>query len=170
MLNLSGFTCFIERGTQNFILKFRNISLWRETVLSTHGMKSDEKLIFCRIYAIIWEKIAHVMIDRYFSLFLKGYKIFLNPWLSLIVPLKASHLSINNYCNFCFCFILSSQCAMALTTFITRRLVTTLALCAYPGNLPVHNATIHPTDDNLHNCQELWISSIFDQILCTLDV
>ena len=29
----------------------------------------------------------HVVIDRYFSLFLKGLKIFLNPRLSLIGPL-----------------------------------------------------------------------------------
>ena len=35
--------CFIERETQNFILKFREIFLWRETVLSPHGMKSVEK-------------------------------------------------------------------------------------------------------------------------------
>ena len=38
--------CFIERETQNFILKFREISPWRETVLRTHGMKSDEKPFF----------------------------------------------------------------------------------------------------------------------------
>ena len=31
---------------------------------------------------------VHVVIDRYFSLFLKGLKIFLNPRLSLIVPLS----------------------------------------------------------------------------------
>ena len=30
---------------------------------------------------------VHVVIDRYFSLFLKGLKIFLNPRLSLIAPL-----------------------------------------------------------------------------------
>ena len=43
MLNFSSFMCFIEKETQNFILKFREIFLWRETVLRAHGMKSDEK-------------------------------------------------------------------------------------------------------------------------------
>ena len=45
--------CFIERETQNFILKFRGIFLWRETVLRTHRMKSDEKPFLCQIYAIV---------------------------------------------------------------------------------------------------------------------
>ena len=44
--------CFIEGETQNFILKFREVFLWRETMLRVHGMKSDEKLFFCQIYAI----------------------------------------------------------------------------------------------------------------------
>ena len=33
---------------------------------------------------------VHVMIDRYFSLFLKGLKIVLNLRLSLIVPLRGN--------------------------------------------------------------------------------
>ena len=78
--------CFIERETWNFILKIREIFLWRETVLSAHEIKSDEKPFFCQIYAILCGKMLHVVIDRYFSLFLKGLKIFLNPRLSLIVP------------------------------------------------------------------------------------
>ena len=41
--------CFIEREKRNFILKFREIFLCRETVLSAHGMKSDEKPFFCQI-------------------------------------------------------------------------------------------------------------------------
>ena len=77
MLNLSGLMSFIERETQNFIPKFREIFLWRELVLSTHRMKSDEKTFFCRISEIFWRKMVHVVIDRYFSLFLKGLKIFL---------------------------------------------------------------------------------------------
>ena len=36
-----------------------------------------------------------VMIDRYFSLFLKDLKIFLNPMLSLIVPLMYSRLLVS---------------------------------------------------------------------------
>ena len=83
--------CFIEIETQNFILKFRKIILWRETGLSTHGMKSDEKLFFCQIYAIFCGKNVHDVIDRYFSLFLKGLKFFLNLRLSLIVPLRQFH-------------------------------------------------------------------------------
>ena len=54
MLNLSGFMCFIDRETRNFILKFREIFLWRETVLGAYGMKSDEKPFFCQIYAIFF--------------------------------------------------------------------------------------------------------------------
>ena len=71
--------CFIERETQNVILKLREIFLWRETVLRTHGMKSDEKLFFCQIYVVVLGKTVLVVIDRYFSLFLKGLKIFSQP-------------------------------------------------------------------------------------------
>ena len=35
--------CSIEIATQNFILKFKEIFSWRETVLRTHEMKSDDK-------------------------------------------------------------------------------------------------------------------------------
>ena len=80
--------CFIGKEAQNFILKFGQIFLWRETVLRAHGMKSDEKHFFCcQIYAIVWGKMVHVVIDRYFSLFLKSLKIFPSPRLSLMVPL-----------------------------------------------------------------------------------
>ena len=48
--------CFIERERGNFIKKFREIFLWRETVLRAHGMKSDEKPFFCQIYAILGGK------------------------------------------------------------------------------------------------------------------
>ena len=44
--------CFMERETQNFILKFTEIFVWRETVLRARRMKSDEKPFFCQIYAI----------------------------------------------------------------------------------------------------------------------
>ena len=80
--------CFIDRETCNFFLKFREIFPCRETVLRVHGMKFDEKTYFCQIYVILLETMVHVMIDRYFSLFLKGLKIFLNPRQSLIVPLR----------------------------------------------------------------------------------
>ena len=40
-----GFMCFIEKETQNFILKFREIK--ERNVLRVHGMKSDEKLSLC---------------------------------------------------------------------------------------------------------------------------
>ena len=43
--------CFIEELTQNFILKYRKIFHWRETVLS-------KKLFFCQIYAIVWGKMV----------------------------------------------------------------------------------------------------------------
>ena len=38
--------CFIERETQNFIQKFREIFPGTETVLSAHGMETDEKAFF----------------------------------------------------------------------------------------------------------------------------
>ena len=41
-------------------------------------MKSDENLFFCQIYAIFGGNMVHIVIDRHFSLFLKGLKIFLN--------------------------------------------------------------------------------------------
>ena len=42
-----------------------------------HGMKSDENQFFCQIYVIFFkEKIAHFVIQRYFSLFLKGFEDF----------------------------------------------------------------------------------------------
>ena len=78
--------CFIKRETQNFILKFREIFPWRETGLMEHRMKSEEKPFFCQSYAIFLEKMVHVVIDRHFSLFLKGFEDFFNPRLSLIVP------------------------------------------------------------------------------------
>ena len=87
--------CFTERKTWNFILKFREIFLWRETVLRAHGMESDEKPFFCQINAFAWGKMVHVVIDTYFSLFQKGLKIFLNPRLSLIVPL--SHIPVQSW-------------------------------------------------------------------------
>ena len=43
---------FYGKRNTNFILKFREIFLWRETVLSAHGMESDKNLFFCQIYAI----------------------------------------------------------------------------------------------------------------------
>ena len=48
--------CFIEWETRIFILKFREIFPWRETVLSAHEMKYDEKMFFCQIHTIFWEK------------------------------------------------------------------------------------------------------------------
>ena len=100
MLNLSGFMCFVEGEIPNFILKFMEIFLWRETVFSAQAMKSDEKPFFCQIYAIFLRKMIHVVIDRYFSLFLKGLMIFLNPRLALIVSLSFRlHTSRRAPCN-----------------------------------------------------------------------
>ena len=64
---------FIERETHNFILKFRESFPWKETVFRATEWKS---VFFYQIYAIFWEKIAHFVIDRYFSLFLKGFEDF----------------------------------------------------------------------------------------------
>ena len=51
-----------------------------------HGMKSGEKPFFYQMYAFFCGKMVHVVIDRYFSLFLKGLEIFPNLRISLIVP------------------------------------------------------------------------------------
>ena len=60
-------------------------------------MKSDRKLFFCQMYAIFGEKMEHVVINMYFSLFLKGLKIFLNLMLSsLIVPLMHTQANCIN--------------------------------------------------------------------------
>ena len=67
---------FIERETQNFIIKFREIFPWRETVLMAHGMKSDEKTFLCQIDESYEKKMVHGVIPRYFSLFLKGFEDF----------------------------------------------------------------------------------------------
>ena len=42
-------------------------------------MKSDEKLFFCQIYEFFKDKMAHVVIDRYFSLYLKVFEDFSSP-------------------------------------------------------------------------------------------
>ena len=76
----------IERETKNFVLKFTEIFLWRETVLRANEMKSDETPFSINFLG----KIVHDVIDRYFALFLKGLKIFLHPWPSLIAPFKAN--------------------------------------------------------------------------------
>ena len=80
---------FIERETRNFILEFREIFPWREIVLRANGMKSDEKPFFCQIYVIFREKMVHVAIDRYFSLFLKDFEgFFFNQRLVLLKMLR----------------------------------------------------------------------------------
>ena len=77
--------CFIERETLKFILKFSKILSWTETVLRDHVMKSDKKLFFNQNFVLFcFENMEHVVIDRYFSLFLKGLKIFLYPGLSSV--------------------------------------------------------------------------------------
>ena len=65
-LNIS---MFIIRETQNFILKIREIFRWRETVLRTHGMKSDEKPFFCQISVIfLFDPFGSKLIFRFHSL------------------------------------------------------------------------------------------------------
>ena len=73
LMCLRGIMCFIERKTRNFIPIFREILPWREAVLRAHRMKSNEKLFFCQICVIFKRKMVHVVIDRYVSLFLKGF-------------------------------------------------------------------------------------------------
>ena len=80
----------LKEKHEALILKFREYFPWRETVLRAHGMKSDEKPCFF----------------IYFSLFLKkGLEIFLNPKLSLIVPLSQT-IDQKGVCLFVFWFVL----------------------------------------------------------------
>ena len=87
---------YIERETQNFILTFRGIFLWRETVLRTHRMKSDKKLFFFKLILVFEKKMEHGVIDRYFSSFLKGFD-FSSPKVSLIVPVSMVCVLSQNY-------------------------------------------------------------------------
>ena len=48
---------------------------------------------------------VHVVFDTYFSLFLKGLKIFLHPGLSLIVPLIALPQLVSILCTFLFTWL-----------------------------------------------------------------
>ena len=53
--------CFIERETQTFILKFKEIFQWRETGLMAHGMKFEETPRSCQIYAFFGEKKRYML-------------------------------------------------------------------------------------------------------------
>ena len=88
--------CFIEREARNFILKSREIFPWRETVLRAHRMKSDEKPFFCQIYAIFEKNWQMLRLTDIFLYFGRVLKIFLNPRLSLIVPLKEHSVHDSN--------------------------------------------------------------------------
>ena len=57
--------CLIEGETRNFILKFRKIFRWTETVLKAHRMKSDKKATFLSNSCNILRKMVHVVIERY---------------------------------------------------------------------------------------------------------
>ena len=78
---------FVERETQNFIKKFREIFSWRETVLGLTEWNLIKSWFPVKSMRFFWEKMVHVVIDRYFSSYLMGFEDFLNLILSLIVPL-----------------------------------------------------------------------------------
>ena len=67
----------IERETHNFILKFRELIPRRETVLRApkklNLMNSHVSVKFMQFFE---KKVVHVVIDRYFSLFLTGFENF----------------------------------------------------------------------------------------------
>ena len=69
--------CFIERETRNVILKFREISPWRETAPRAHRIKSDEKPFFCQIYAIFLEKWDMLWLTDIFLYFWGDWRFFL---------------------------------------------------------------------------------------------
>ena len=64
--------CFMEKETWNVILKFGDIFPWRD---SAQGQRNEIwwKAVFCQIYVRFFEKKRYVVIETYFSLFLKGF-------------------------------------------------------------------------------------------------
>ena len=124
--------CFIERETHNFIPKFTEIFPWRETVLWAHGTKSNEKPFFCQLYRVFCfvfslEKMVHVAIDRYFSLFLKGFEDFPRPEAITDSPSKAFvHLLVFSqgwqFCDFYLLLTLTKEDVfLEWLPFITER-------------------------------------------------
>ena len=138
-------------------------------------MKSDENLFFCQIYAIVWGKMAYVVIDRYFSLFLKGLKIFLNPRLSLIVPLRRNKLIKTvrqwlfavflNKAKYLFWVYFEGPCMSIISVFEYK----------YPlPHLPGSIGLLFRKQWNVLNCMQfllyyhLWIYMTMNKILHTL--
>ena len=71
---------FIERETEIFTPKFREIFPWRETMLRVQWMKSDEKPFFCQIYVI-----SFFFSFFFFFFFEKKWYMFMMLWLTGIL-------------------------------------------------------------------------------------
>ena len=80
--------CFIERETQNCILKFREIFPWKEPALMSAEWNLMKSHFSVKYMQFFWEKLLHVAIDRYFSLFLKGFEGFPQPKVITDSPFK----------------------------------------------------------------------------------
>ena len=75
VLLCKGFMCLNERETQNLIQKFRSFP-WREAGFRAYRMKSDEKSFYVKFMRFFVEKMVQFVINRYFSIFLKGFDDF----------------------------------------------------------------------------------------------
>ena len=92
---------FIERETQNFILKFRKIFSYGEKQCSEPAEWNLTKSHFSVKFMWLFEKKWYMLwLTGIFALFLKGLKIFLNPRLSLIVSLNDFRLIV--FSHSCF--------------------------------------------------------------------
>ena len=89
------FMSFIERETQQFTLKFREIFPWREIGLKAHWMKSEEKPFFCQIYGIFFRENGTCCDWQAFFYFLRVWR-FLNQRLSLITIFYEYGLNIRD--------------------------------------------------------------------------
>ena len=70
------FFFFFEKETENFILKFKgNFPMERKSAQGPQD-ESDGKPFLCQKLWFLKEKLAHVVIDTYFSLFLKCFEDF----------------------------------------------------------------------------------------------
>ena len=96
-VNSLGKSIFLERDKSLLLLGINCIFLnfYRQKIKPVSCKKlfkscfSKEKLFFCKFMRFFKENMGrHVVIGRYFSLFWKTLRIFLNPMLSLTVPLN----------------------------------------------------------------------------------
>ena len=71
-----GLLCvLLKEKTENLTIKFKEIFPWTETMLMAHRIKSDKKPFSVKSMYFL-RKMVHVVIERYFPLYLKGFEDF----------------------------------------------------------------------------------------------